>query len=425
MNGLRAGALITLAVLVAACGGGGRPGAAGTPSEPSATTLASRAAPTEADLIRSPPAATPTTTRTPQATQTPQPSPREFTIVATGDVLLHERLWTQARRDASAHGPDMNFAPQLKGIRPVVNDAGLAICHLETPLAARQGRYEGYPTFSSPPQIVSALIETGYDACTTASNHTFDQGAQGVDRTLDTLDDAGLAHAGSARSADEAATPTLITVKTPVGPVIVGLLSYTYGFNGLPYPGGQRWRGNVIDKSAILDAAAKAREAGAEFVIVSMHWGDEYRHEPNAMQQDMAPALLASDDIDLLLGHHAHVVQPLENIGGEWVAYGLGNLMAAHRAPTMPRSEGILVRFTVTEDPATESFTTTGAEYLPILQTDTFPVGVVNVPAALDGKASPGTASKARLRTALERTTQVVNGRDGADHGLTLLDRPG
>jgi poly-gamma-glutamate synthesis protein (capsule biosynthesis protein) len=352
------------------------------------------------------------------------PRPREFTVVATGDILLHERLWTQARNDAAKSGNgEMDFAPQLKEIRPVVRDAGLAICHLETPVAPANGPYEGYPMFSSPPQILTALAETGYDACTTASNHTFDQGAAGVDRTLDRLDSAGLGHSGSARTPKEAKQPTLLEVDTEAGTVVIGLLSFTYGFNGIPYPNGDEWRGNVIDEDAIRSAAADARDAGAEFVIVSLHWGDEYVHDPNDVQRDLAPDLIASDDIDLLLGHHAHVVQPVENVDGEWIVYGMGNLMAAHRTPAEARSEGLLVRFTITEDLDAQALVTTDAEYLPLLQTDDFPVGVINVAAALSDSERAGTASKERLRTATNRTAEVVERLGADDHGMRQLDQ--
>jgi poly-gamma-glutamate synthesis protein (capsule biosynthesis protein) len=345
--------------------------------------------------------------------------PREFTIVATGDVLLHERLWTQAQRDADADGT-WNFAPQLAGIKPIVSSADLAICHLETPLAPEDGPNEGYPQFSGPPQIVPALVETGYTACSTASNHTFDQGGGGVDRTLDYLDDAGLAHAGAARSKDEASEPTLIDIEAGGGSVRVGLLSYTYAFNGMPYPDGDTWRSNIIDEDAILAEAAAARAGGAEFVVLALHWGDEYRQDPNQQQLELAPRLIEAADIDLVLGHHAHVVQPVEYFDGEWVVYGMGNLMSAHRTPGEPQNEGLLVKFTVTEDLGGGGFSTTGAEYLPLLQTDELPVGVINVPAALNG-GHAGTATTARLEEAMERTAEVVGRRDAFDHGLRLL----
>jgi poly-gamma-glutamate synthesis protein (capsule biosynthesis protein) len=200
----------------------------------------------------------------------------------------------------------------------------------------------------------------------------------------------------------------------------VALLSYTYGFNGMPYPDGDTWRGNLIDEDAILAEAAAAREDGAEFVVLALHWGDEYQHDPNRQQLELAPRLIKSADIDLVLGHHAHVVQPTEYFDGEWVVYGMGNLMSAHRTPGEPQSEGLLVRFTITEDLESGRFVATDAEYLPLLQTDAFPVGVVNVPAALEG-GDAGTATVDRLEVAMERTTEVVGRLDAYEHGLHLL----
>jgi poly-gamma-glutamate capsule biosynthesis protein CapA/YwtB (metallophosphatase superfamily) len=353
-------------------------------------------------------------------TVTPTPEPRTFTLVATGDVLLHERLWHQAERDASDTA--MDFAPQLANVAPVVSGADLAICHLETPLAPADGPFTGYPTFSGPPQVVPALVGAGYDACTTASNHTFDKGADGVARTLDALDAAGLAHAGSARTPQEADVTTILDVTTEQGPVRLALLSYTYGFNGIPYPDGETWRADEIDEATILADAATARTRGAEVVVVALHWGTEYVHEPNEQQRDLAPRLIASPDVDLLLGHHAHVVQPLENVGGEWVVYGMGNLMANHAEPEGPKAEGLLTRFTFTEDLATGTFSAPVAEYLPLYQTYEVPIEVLDVPAAL-ASGDTGTTTASRLQTALARTTEIVMSRGGAEHGLIPLAR--
>jgi len=356
----------------------------------------------------------------PTPTPTPTPEPRTFTLVGTGDVLLHERLWRQAERDAAETGNGvLDFTPQLANIAPIVSDADLAICHLEVPLAPADGPYEGYPTFSGPPQVVSALDAIGYDACSTASNHTFDQGAEGVTRTLDALDAAGIAHAGSARTPSEAEQTAIVDVETTEGPVKVGLLSYTYGFNGIPYPASETFWANEIDEQEILADAATARQRGAEVVVVALHWGTEYDHDPNSQQAEVAPRLIGAPDVDLLLGHHAHVVQPIENIGGKWVVYGMGNLMANHAEPQGPKSEGLLTRFTFTEDLSTGRFAVTTAEYLPLYQTYEPPVEVLVVPAAiLSGQT--GTTTVARLEQALARTTEVVTSR-GDTTGLELL----
>lgn len=343
-------------------------------------------------------------------------APRSFTIVATGDVLLHQRLWNQARQDAAQTGaPEMDFAPLIAAVQPYVSSADVALCHLETPLAPPGGPYEGYPLFSAPPQIATALATVGYDACSTASNHTFDKGAAGVQRTLDTLDTAGIAHAGSARTPEEAGRATVLDVSG----VNVALLSYTYGFNGIRYPNGETWRGNVIDPPKILADARNAKQIGAEVVVVAMHWGTEYQQMPNTQQLELAPVLAQSPDVDLVIGHHAHVVQPVEKIDDTWVAYGLGNLVAAHRTPGDARSEGLLVRFRFAEQP-NGRFAATSAEYLPLLITDAIPVRVLDVPTALS-TGQHGTSTAARLQEALNRTSSIVESRGGPAAGLVRM----
>ncbi|GAA0603994.1 CapA family protein [Kribbella sandramycini] len=325
--------------------------------------------------------------------------PDRLAIVATGDVLLHERLWTTARRDGS--GGMWDFAPLLASVKPLVRKADLAIAHVETPLAPLGGPYKGYPLFQGPPQIATALKQTGYDLCTTASNHSFDAGAAGVDRTLATLERAGMKTSGMARDRKEAETPTIVDVRGAK----IASLSYTFGFNGLPYPKGQTWRAGKLDVAAITRMAKEARDRGAEIVVVSCHWGTEYSSRINEQQRDLAPQLLADSNIDLIVGHHAHVVQPMEQHNGKWVAYGHGNLVAAHRQPASTRAEGLLTRFTFQRDG--DKWTTAEAEYAPLLMTDVLPVRILDVRREL-ARGGLAAAKAARLRLAEQRTTETV-----------------
>ncbi|WP_324277485.1 CapA family protein [Blastococcus brunescens] len=241
------------------------------------------------------------------------PPPESFTLVATGDVLVHQdRALT-----AGAEQPDgsYDFSAVFAPVAPLIEAADLAICHLETPVAPRGGPYRGYPSFAVQPEIVDALVGAGYDACTTASNHSLDDGTAGLVRTLDTLDAAGIAHAGTYRSEAESLEPTLVDA----GGVTVGLVAGTFGLNGVPLPTGREWSVDVApapDVDGVLAAASRARTAGAEVVVASLHCCVEYRHDPTDDQVDAATALLASPDVDLVLGHHAHVVQPIEAVAG-------------------------------------------------------------------------------------------------------------
>ncbi|MBT0773098.1 CapA family protein [Kineosporia sp. J2-2] len=354
---------------------------------------------------------------TPPTTPAPSPTPEseQFTLVATGDVLLHESLWAQARADAEDTGRGvMDFRPMLAGVKPYVRDADVALCHLETPLAPAGGPYSAYPSFSGPPQIAKALASTGYDVCSTASNHTFDQGAAGVDRTLDGLDEAGVEHAGSARSARESKRITMLDVNG----VKVAFLSYTYGFNGVAYPGGQTWRANEISQQGILDDATRARGAGAEVVVAAMHWGTEYSQTPSAQQEQLAPRLARSGKLDLIISHHAHVVEPVQKISRTWVVYGLGNLVADHSTPGDPNAEGLLTRFTFTRAGGAKRFTVSQAEYVPLLMTKQTPHRVLDVREALRTK-DYGSTTRSRLQEALRRTTRVVESMGGRKKGLT------
>jgi poly-gamma-glutamate synthesis protein (capsule biosynthesis protein) len=338
-------------------------------------------------------------------------APRSFTVLGSGDVLLHTPLWHQARSDAGGDGYD--FGPMLGSLRSAVSSADLAICHMEIPLGEPDGPFSSYPIFNGPPQVATALADIGYDACTTASNHSIDKGATGVARTLDVLDAAGLKHAGTARDPAEWATPTLLRA----GDVTVGSLAYTFSFNGLRLPRDKPWLANPIDIDTILFDARRARIAGAEVVIVSLHFGTEYSHSPNGYQLNVVRRLMASADIDLILGHHAHVVQPMERIGDKWVAYGMGNQVSNQtRAGTR---DGIMPRFTFTEvSPGV--FRVTRAEVIPTHMWTSGPKRVFDVPATLADPQTPDYLRAAALGT-LRRVRSVVAQRGAFDAGLILV----
>jgi poly-gamma-glutamate synthesis protein (capsule biosynthesis protein) len=341
----------------------------------------------------------------------PPAPPRSFTVVASGDVLLHGALWRQANQDAGGRGYD--FGPMFASVRPVVTAADLAICHLETPLGEPNGPFSGYPIFNGPPQVATTLAEIGYDSCSTASNHSLDKGTTGVVRTLDVLDAAGLRHAGTARSQTEWASQTLLRVRG----VVVGQLSYTFSFNGLRLPRDKPWLANPLDIDTILLDARRARIAGAEVVIVSLHFGTEYQHSPNGHQINVARRLLRSPDIDLILGHHAHVVQPIEKIGDKWVAYGLGN-QVSNQVQAQNTRDGIMPRFTFTEVSA-GVFKVTKAEVIPTHMWLNGPRRLLDIPAVLADPDTPASV-RASCLASLRRTRSVVGQRGAYGDGLTL-----
>lgn len=351
-------------------------------------------------------------TVTPEASLSPISSPssssssalRTISIVSSGDILLHERLWAQAKAD----GVDgkWDFYPQLADLEPVISSADLALCHLETPLAELGKDYEGFPTFNSPPQITDAITKLGFDMCGTASNHSLDQGFSGLQRTIETLDAAGIPHTGTAISKEDAEKPMVIDVQTTNGAVKVGVISYTFGFNGFQRDSDKAWSANLIDSEAIIAEAKKARSLGAEIVIAKMHWGSEYTNKPNGYQTSIAQELADSGQIDLIDGSHTHSVQPITQLGNTLVSYSHGNFVAAQREPATTKSEGLVTRWEFVED-ENGKFSFLCVEALPIFIRDNLPVRVIDVNKALSTGEYLGETKK-RLEKAKSRTDKTV-----------------
>jgi poly-gamma-glutamate synthesis protein (capsule biosynthesis protein) len=226
----------------------------------------------------------------------------------------------------------------FEAVAPAIGAADLALCHLETVLDVPGVERSPYPRIAAPAAVATALAEAGFDGCSTASNHSLDFGPPGVLSTLSALERSGLDAAGTAASAGGA-----IGAAYRVGAVTVAHLSYSYGFNGFRVPSDTPWLANTIDPERIEADAARWSYAGADLVIVSLHWGAEYRQAPTSAQQELADRLRGSPDIDLIVGHHAHVVQPVAAGDGVPLAFGLGNFLS-NQTPgccTTPSGDGL------------------------------------------------------------------------------------
>ncbi|MCX4966230.1 CapA family protein [Streptomyces sp. NBC_00654] len=347
--------------------------------------------------------------------------PGAFTLLASGDVLPHSSVIERAAADAGGRGHD--FAPMLEGVAPVVSRADLALCHMETVYGPAGGPFSGYPSFTSPPEIATALRSTGFDSCSTASNHSLDDGTEGIRRTLDALDRAGVRHAGSARTAAEAARPVLLNAGPGKRAATVAHLAYTYGTNGIPSPAGRPWAVNVTDGRRIVADARAARRAGADVVVLSVHWGTEWQDEPDGEQLALAERLTASasagrPDLDLIIGTHAHVPQAYEKVNGTWVVYGMGDQIAGeminYEGERDPRgNQGSMARFTFAPPGKPgQRWTVEKAEFIPQWY-DPEAGRVIDLNAAI-GDGNNG------LREVRDRIRTVVLGRGAGRDGLVM-----
>jgi poly-gamma-glutamate capsule biosynthesis protein CapA/YwtB (metallophosphatase superfamily) len=256
----------------------------------------------------------------------PAAAPVRFTVAASGDFLVHEPV--AARALVNGGGRRYAFGPMFGSIRPRIAGADLALCHIETPLVP--GPVQGYPSFRTPPALARAVRATGWDACSTASNHSLDAGQYGIGTTLRALDRAGIKHAGTARSQTEANRTTTIDVKG----VKVALLSFTAVSNGQRVP--HAWSYNWAEPKRILAAARRARKRGAQAVILNLHWGTEFSHAISPAQAALADRLTRSPAITAIVGQHVHVVQPIRWVHGRPVVFGEGNLVSNQTAACCP-----------------------------------------------------------------------------------------
>lgn len=247
--------------------------------------------------------------------------PVRLTVAASGDLLIHTPV---AQRALALGGARHDFTPLFRPVRRWIAGADLGLCHVETPLVP--GPVQGYPSFRTPPALARSIRRVGWDACSTASNHSLDAGELGVATTLRALRGAGVKATGTARSARARRRTTVMRVKG----VRVALLSYTAVSNGqaVPHP----WTVNWASPRLILGDARRARRRGARIVIVNLHWGSEYVHSVTPSQRALARRLTRSPAIDAIVGQHAHVVQPIRRMRGKPVVFGEGNLISNQTA---------------------------------------------------------------------------------------------
>lgn len=204
----------------------------------------------------------------------------------------------------------------------------MSFINQETLFAGDDRPFLGYPAFNTPSDMAADLVETGFNLMSIANNHTLNMGVSGVLNMLNYLSeyDDHIHYTGAFETLEDRDEITLIE-QDGIG---FSFLAYTYGTNGLAAD--TSYRVNYFDPDLITQDVERAKEI-SDFVIVSAHWGEEHAFTPNAMQEDYAQ-LFADLEVDVVVGHHSHTIQPLEWITGEdgnetLVIYSLGNFLAS------------------------------------------------------------------------------------------------
>lgn len=275
-------------------------------------------------------------------------------MLVNGDLLFHEGLWNQyaSTNTAATDGTAFDFTGLFEPMRKYIDASDIAVCEFETPIAQRGGPYTGYPVFNIPAEVADAAKNVGYRACTHASNHSWDQGADGIARLWDTLDQDGIAQTGSYKTEEDSYKP--LVIDSPTGGGKLGLIAGTVSLNAQTPD--YDWRvdrlresGDPNHQADIDKAVAKAkaaREQGADVVAIAMHSVQEYLDYADSWQQSEAHELADTGAFDVIYGAGCHCAQPVENYNGTWIIYGLGNAVteSANTADTLVNNQGITAR---------------------------------------------------------------------------------
>ena len=248
----------------------------------------------------------------------PEVKTSKLSLVMVGDGLLHSSVYNDAYKDGA-----YDFKPQLEYIKPIIQNYDLAFYNQESILGGTSIGLSDYPTFNSPWEFGDAMIDAGFNLVSLANNHTMDRGEKAIINSCEYWKTKDVLTAGSYCSSEEA---NEIKIKEKNG-IKYTLLAYTYGTNGISVPSGKEYLVNLYSDEKAKNDIEKVRDK-VDLLIVSMHWGTEYRSEPTEEQQRQAN-YLSSLGVDIIIGTHPHVIEPITYINDTLVIYSLGNFISA------------------------------------------------------------------------------------------------
>ncbi|MDW0116884.1 CapA family protein [Sporosarcina thermotolerans] len=238
----------------------------------------------------------------------------EITVGMIGDILLHHPLYTYDNYDAS-----------FSAVKDKMTGIDFLIANQESLPGGVELGLSGYPRFNSPKHIIRDLKANGVDLLSIANNHTMDKSERGLLNAINYMNEYGMPYIGAYESAEDRNEKRIFDVKG----IRVGVLNYTYGLNGLPVPRGKDYMVSLIDREQMeIDIREIRKET--DVTVVSIHWGNEYALQPSEYQQELAD-WLAAQQVDIVFGHHPHVLQPYAEIGKTKIFYSLGNFYSAQQ----------------------------------------------------------------------------------------------
>ncbi|GIM32283.1 CapA family protein [Paraclostridium bifermentans] len=307
-------------------------------------------------------------------------SVKNITISAIGDIMAHDdQLKAQFDKDTNTYSFDNNF----KYVKPYISNSDLAIANLETTLAGPKAKYSSFPKFNSPDELADAIKDSGVDIVSTINNHTYDRGSDGVYRTLDVLNSKDIEHVGTQKNDED----ENFLIKDVDG-VKLGITAYSYGqvygsttaLNGLNIDYNDLNNLNIFNSSyvdiafnEIKDTLDVMNNKESDLQVVILHWGDEYTRQPNEFQKELAKKL-CDYGVDIIIGSHPHMVQPIEMIKSDendnetLVIYSLGNFLSNQRNEILNKKyteDGVIANIGINKNLNTGETKISNVEYIP------------------------------------------------------------
>ena len=264
----------------------------------------------------------------------------KISLIMVGDNLIHDKIYKEARKNANYNGYD--FKPMYENIKKIVSNYDIGYYNQETILGGSDIGVSSYPAFNSPYEVGNDMIDAGFNLVSLATNHTLDRGEKAVLSSRNYWNNkSNVLAVGSYSSAEERNEVHILKKNN----ITYTMLNYTYGTNGIRVPSGKEYLVNVwptdtdninnpdVDtkyqeyKNTVKEDIDRVRDK-VDVLIVAMHWGVEYTHEPTRYEKDMAQ-FLSDNGVDVIIGTHPHVIQPVTYINDTLVIYSLGNLISA------------------------------------------------------------------------------------------------
>lgn len=307
-------------------------------------------------------------------------SVKNITISAIGDIMAHDdQLKAQFDKDTNTYSFNNNF----KYVKPYISNSDLAIGNLETTLAGPKAKYSSFPKFNSPDELADAIKDSGVDIVSTINNHTYDRGSDGVYRTLDVLNSKDIEHVGTQKNDED----ENFLIKDVDG-VKLGITAYSYGqvygsttaLNGLNIDYNDLNNLNIFNSSyvdiafnEIKDTLDVMNNKESDLQVVILHWGDEYTRQPSEFQKELAKKL-CDYGVDIIIGSHPHMVQPIEMIKSDendnetLVIYSLGNFLSNQRNEILNKKyteDGVIANIGINKNLNTGETKISNVEYIP------------------------------------------------------------